>query len=67
MFMSKLELGAEQSCIYERPLRILQHGRLTTSMAPPPVHLFKGGKGDSEIPLEGGPLHWASTIKSHFC
>ncbi|OEL17754.1 hypothetical protein BAE44_0021226 [Dichanthelium oligosanthes] len=22
-------------------------------MAPPPFHLFKGGKGNSEIPLEG--------------
>ncbi|KAG2659869.1 hypothetical protein PVAP13_1KG384910 [Panicum virgatum] len=59
MFMLELELGAEQSCIYERPLQILQRGalpagRLTTSMAPPPVHLFKGGKGDSEIPLERG-------------
>ena len=27
MFMLELELGAEQSCIYERPLQILQRGK----------------------------------------
>ena len=50
-------IGASQrsvKCPWCRWLGALPAGRLTTSMAPPPVHLFKGGKGDSEIPLERG-------------